>query len=527
VSSELPPEHTANDLYESWIDNDDDPFVLTDAARSVAFEVAASLDEGRATAALSRAARHWGGTARGSSEIVSAVASLRQIASDSDAQAVPEALLEILDLVLAEAVEGMSSTLREAALVDPLTGCANRRALEDDIERAVAGAKRTGLDVTVAVIDLDGLKQINDSFGHQTGDATLRDLAKTLRHAVRDTDAIYRVGGDEFVVLIPLSGVDGATAAMERARSFGAPRFSWGAASLSMLGSSEPVSRLIEIADASLYAKRRLVRPLTRPRARRPKVAVVGAAAAAMIGIGLTSSYVSQAFISHAAIGVQALPPHPVQSAPSDHRVTRKETPRIQEPTSSLRAAPKNEVSVTGSGADLSSPTVRSVRTPVPAQPAVLTSITIPSSSSVTKTTKPKPTLRAPKPPIVTVTPPAGGTSTTSTGTTTTSTGTTTTTSTGTTSTGTTSTGTTSTGTTGTGTTGTGTTGTGTTTTGTGTSGGQSGQAPTWPGRPPWNHPPRGCNCGNGWGQQQGRDWGRGGGWGHGGGWQQGGGWGR
>lgn len=147
------------------------------------------------------------------SAVVFAVSSLREAVSIGQARgsadgesAVPAMVLQVIDRVMSEAIDGSSTSMRQAALTDPLTGCANRRALEDDLERAAAGANRTGLDVCVAVIDLDGLKQINDTNGHAAGDSSLRDLAVALRSAVRETDTVYRVGGDEFVVLMPYSG---------------------------------------------------------------------------------------------------------------------------------------------------------------------------------------------------------------------------------------------------------------------------------------------------------------------------------
>ena len=88
------------------------------------------------------------------------------------APAVSARVLQVIDRVLSEAIEGVSTSLRHAALIDPLTGCANRRGLEEDLERAMAGANRTGLDVALTVIDLDGLKQINDTNGHAAGDAS-------------------------------------------------------------------------------------------------------------------------------------------------------------------------------------------------------------------------------------------------------------------------------------------------------------------------------------------------------------------
>jgi diguanylate cyclase (GGDEF)-like protein len=91
--------------------------------------------------------------------------------------------------------------LRELALHDSLTGLANRRLLADRYTHAVALAERDGGRVAVLLIDLDGLKAINDGCGHAAGDAILRRVADALRQAVRQTDTVGRIGGDEFVVV--------------------------------------------------------------------------------------------------------------------------------------------------------------------------------------------------------------------------------------------------------------------------------------------------------------------------------------
>ncbi|WP_407543261.1 sensor domain-containing diguanylate cyclase (plasmid) [Deinococcus radiomollis] len=92
--------------------------------------------------------------------------------------------------------------LREAALTDPLTRLGNRRALEDALELALdeAGQRHSGL--SVITLDLDGLKAVNDQEGHDRGDALLADFAASLRFAFRGEDALFRVGGDEFVVIV-------------------------------------------------------------------------------------------------------------------------------------------------------------------------------------------------------------------------------------------------------------------------------------------------------------------------------------
>ncbi|MEK6721212.1 MAG: bifunctional diguanylate cyclase/phosphodiesterase [Chloroflexota bacterium] len=99
---------------------------------------------------------------------------------------------------------------REESLRDPLTGLGNHRAFQDELDRQIASAERYGTDVAVALIDLDDFARINDLGGHAVGDATLQAVASLLSHALRKSDGVFRIGGDEFAVLLPHTNADGA-----------------------------------------------------------------------------------------------------------------------------------------------------------------------------------------------------------------------------------------------------------------------------------------------------------------------------
>jgi diguanylate cyclase (GGDEF)-like protein/PAS domain S-box-containing protein len=92
--------------------------------------------------------------------------------------------------------------LAALALRDPLTGLANRRLLDELLQVALARGPRSGEEVVVLFIDVDGLKQINDSHGHEAGDRLLRSIAERLDDAFREADVVARIGGDEFVVVL-------------------------------------------------------------------------------------------------------------------------------------------------------------------------------------------------------------------------------------------------------------------------------------------------------------------------------------
>jgi diguanylate cyclase (GGDEF)-like protein len=93
--------------------------------------------------------------------------------------------------------------LENAAAVDPLTNCYNRRALDVSIENDIAYAKRHGLDLSVIMLDLDNFKMINDVYGHQAGDAVLKTVSGHILSLVRKSDYLVRYGGEEFVLVLP------------------------------------------------------------------------------------------------------------------------------------------------------------------------------------------------------------------------------------------------------------------------------------------------------------------------------------
>jgi diguanylate cyclase (GGDEF)-like protein len=110
-------------------------------------------------------------------------------------------------LVKAEKTE---AELRYLADHDSLTGLLNRRCFRAKLDRYVSFAARYGGQGAVMIIDIDGLKQVNDRLGHQPGDTLIRRVAKILRERVRNTDIVARLSGDEFAVLVPQADVSGA-----------------------------------------------------------------------------------------------------------------------------------------------------------------------------------------------------------------------------------------------------------------------------------------------------------------------------
>ena len=102
------------------------------------------------------------------------------------------------------------------SLTDGLTGLANRRALDRQLQDAFRTARRDGLQLTVALLDLDDFKRVNDTFGHAVGDEVLRRTAGVLRHQTRATDLTARYGGEEFIVAFPDTALADALVAAEQ-----------------------------------------------------------------------------------------------------------------------------------------------------------------------------------------------------------------------------------------------------------------------------------------------------------------------
>jgi diguanylate cyclase (GGDEF)-like protein len=109
--------------------------------------------------------------------------------------------------------------VRQQALVDGLTGLANRRQAERSLDTELARAERFGGPLAVVLVDLDDFKEVNDRHGHLVGDDVLRELASVLRATVRSVDIAARWGGEEFVLILPGTDAAGATLLAERARA--------------------------------------------------------------------------------------------------------------------------------------------------------------------------------------------------------------------------------------------------------------------------------------------------------------------
>jgi diguanylate cyclase (GGDEF)-like protein len=156
--------------------------------------------------------------------------------------------------------------LHSAATTDELTGLLNRRAMEERLEAETARALRHQLRTSVVLFDIDRFKLVNDSLGHPAGDRMLGLIADLLRAQCRTLDAVGRFGGDEFLVILPMTSPEEAMAFVTRLQQrvagielthpeFGRPTLSLGIAETPKHGST--VSGILAAADAALYRAKR------------------------------------------------------------------------------------------------------------------------------------------------------------------------------------------------------------------------------------------------------------------------------
>lgn len=175
--------------------------------------------------------------------------------------------LLIFPLALLASVVMLSSVLmasdvehRNDAAHDPLTGLLNRKALGPVFEELAHHGETKSREVGMIMADIDHFKRINDTRGHAVGDAVLKEVADILQGCVRDGDAVYRMGGEEFLVLLPGTGLDGCTIVAERIREDVATAQPAGIEISISLGVSVadavPVAleRALESADVALYS---------------------------------------------------------------------------------------------------------------------------------------------------------------------------------------------------------------------------------------------------------------------------------
>jgi diguanylate cyclase (GGDEF)-like protein len=182
-----------------------------------------------------------------------------------------EILIRRLRLQLLEK-QDHSDILRNLAMIDPLTGLYNRRYAEQRLTAEVARSERRGHPLTVLSLDLNNFKEINDTHGHLAGDLVLQEFASRLNKVIRGSDLAVRLGGDEFLVLLPDCTSDELHVVLDRLTSF---EVEWRGAKIPVHFSSgwkqyqsgDRPQELLAGADQALYAHKRASKTPAAPKA--------------------------------------------------------------------------------------------------------------------------------------------------------------------------------------------------------------------------------------------------------------------
>ncbi|MBJ6138015.1 GGDEF domain-containing protein [Marinobacter litoralis] len=152
--------------------------------------------------------------------------------------------------------------IEQAALTDSLTGIGNKRALQEELTRASSLSDRLDASCSLILCDLDHFKRINDTHGHVVGDHILSKAAEKIERAIRNSDSVYRFGGEEFAVLLPHTDIQEAKTVAERIRvALESIRVDGGETPITVTGScgiathltNEPTEQWLARADEALY----------------------------------------------------------------------------------------------------------------------------------------------------------------------------------------------------------------------------------------------------------------------------------
>jgi diguanylate cyclase (GGDEF)-like protein len=239
------------------------PPATSDVLEALHDLVLAAESSGSSPARLDRAVRRWSRDVHSPSEAVALAGAARASLGGSARH------VEVLDLVTQLAVTAVAERQVLEALVDPLTGLATRSRMQDEGAQLLALSRRTGTPLTAVVLDVDGLKRVNDVQGHAAGDAALAEVGRAVREHLRRADCAFRWGGDEFVLLLPGSSARDARLVVERIQRSCTTPTSVGIATHTDLPDGADLVALLSAADADLYATRGALRAV-RGRRRNP-----------------------------------------------------------------------------------------------------------------------------------------------------------------------------------------------------------------------------------------------------------------
>jgi diguanylate cyclase (GGDEF)-like protein len=178
-------------------------------------------------------------------------------------------LIQLISFLVVAAVTSLKDAFvqeKERALHDPLTGAANRRMFREEIERELIRCRRYHHPFTVAFVDLDDFKCVNDTYGHEVGDTVLRLVAELIKGSLRVTDVYARLGGDEFALLLPETDYTTALVALHKFRnslrstaSSNIPTVTVSIGAVTFDAAPGSVDQVLTLADRLMYTAKKTV----------------------------------------------------------------------------------------------------------------------------------------------------------------------------------------------------------------------------------------------------------------------------
>ena len=162
--------------------------------------------------------------------------------------------------MLLKELEENNEVLYKKAITDALTGVYNREFMKEFLSKKIEEAKRYDFPLSIAMIDIDFFKKINDTYGHLTGDCILKELSNLMQENFRGSDTIIRYGGEEFLIIMPFTNLDNAYKKLEKFRKIVENYSFCGKQKLHITISvglaeleNENMNELIQKADENLY----------------------------------------------------------------------------------------------------------------------------------------------------------------------------------------------------------------------------------------------------------------------------------
>jgi diguanylate cyclase (GGDEF)-like protein len=300
--------------------------------------VAAAERRGGPVHRVDQAVTRWCEAVPGPTDVLTLAADAWARLQDGSAQS-SSLREEILERVERVGVAAVAQRLVREALTDPLTGLATRARLEDEVQHMLAVAARGSAPLTAVMIDVDGLKRINDEQGHQAGDDAIAEVGRAIREHARRSDRAFRWGGDEFVVFLPSTTTEEAWDVVARIQQSCSVATSAGVATHSGSARDTDIGAWLNRADAEMYRRRGQQRQAEQKRSWAPWPRLAGTAVLAVATVASSTVGWLGATSAAQTYGVAETAPQ-VQVTPRAAATTPTTTPAMTSATTPVAVLP-------------------------------------------------------------------------------------------------------------------------------------------------------------------------------------------